>query len=66
MDGRPCPVTDRFGLAGPELLQRLDLPEPWRQSLDASLHLIDELDFQIADLGKGCGAPAPTIATCRG
>jgi transposase len=50
--GEPCPVTDLFGLAGRELLQRLDLDEPWRQTLDASLHLIDELDFQIAELGK--------------
>ena len=50
--GEPCPVTDLFGLAGRELLQRLDLVEPWRQTLDASLHLIDELDFQIAELGK--------------
>jgi transposase len=50
--GKPCPVTDLFGLAGRELLQRLDLPETWRLSVDASLHLIDELDYQIAELGK--------------
>src|SRR5215216_3598055 len=50
--GQPCPVTDLFGLAGRQLLQRLDLPEPWRLSLDASLHLIDELDLQLAELGK--------------
>jgi transposase len=50
--GKPCPVTDLFGLAGRELLQRLDLPEPWRLSVDTSLHLIDELDLQIAELGK--------------
>jgi transposase len=50
--GEPCPVTDLFGLAGRELLQRLDLDEPWRQTVDASLHLIDELDLQIAELGK--------------
>jgi transposase len=50
--GKPCPVTDLFGLAGRELLQRLELPEPWRQSLDASLHMIDELDLQIAELQR--------------
>jgi transposase len=50
--GQPCPVTDLFGLAGRELLGRLDLDEPWRQTVDASLHLIDELDYQIAELGK--------------
>jgi transposase len=30
--GQPCPVTDLFGLAGRQLLQRLDLDEPWRQT----------------------------------
>src|SRR5436305_1787609 len=50
--GKPCPVSDLFGLAGRELLQRLDLPEPWRQSVDVSLHLIDELDLQIAEVAK--------------
>ena len=50
--GKPCPVTDLFGIAGRELLQRLELPEPWRGTVDASLHMIDELDFQIAELGK--------------
>src|SRR3954466_14751958 len=50
--GEPCPVTDLFGLAGRELLQRLELDEPWRQTVDASLHMIDELDFQIAELGR--------------
>ena len=63
--GRPCPVSDLFGLAGRELLGRLDLDEPWRQTVDASLHLIDELDYQIAELGKELRRPAPTIATCR-
>jgi transposase len=56
--GKPCPVTDLFGLAGRDLLQRLDLPEPWRQSVDVSLHMIDELDFQIAELCKELRASA--------
>jgi transposase len=50
--GKPCPVTDLFGIAGRELLGRLDLPEPWRQTVDASLQMIDEIDLQIAELGK--------------
>src|SRR3954452_1671893 len=50
--GQPCPVSDLFGLAGRELLQRLELPPQWRQSLDVSLHLIDELDLQIAEVAK--------------
>jgi hypothetical protein len=45
-DARAVPGHDLFGIAGRELLGRLDLPEPWRQSVDASLHLIDELDLQ--------------------
>jgi transposase len=70
--GKPCPVTDLFGIAGRELLQKLDLPEPWRQSVDASLHMIDELDLQIAELGKSlrqAGADhryAPLLLTVPG
>jgi transposase len=28
--GRACPVTDLFGAEGRRLLERLDVPEPWR------------------------------------
>src|SRR4029077_18634260 len=28
--GPPCPVTDLFGVAGRELLDRLEIPQPWR------------------------------------
>jgi transposase len=62
--GQPCPVSDLFGLAGRELLQKLDLPEPWRQSLDTSLYLIDELDLQIAEVAKelrSSGASHPYV-----
>jgi transposase len=45
--GKPCPVSDLFGLTGRRLLERLGLPEPWASSVDASLHLIDELDQEI-------------------
>src|SRR5215217_7589259 len=27
--GKPCPVTDLFGVAGRELLDRLDVPQHW-------------------------------------
>jgi len=57
--GHPCPVSDLFGLRGRELLQRLDLPDPWRQSVDVSLHMIDELDLQIAEVAKQLRATAP-------
>ena len=48
--GHPCPVSDLFGHAGRELLDRLAIPEPWRRTVDASIALIDELDLQIAQL----------------
>jgi len=62
--GQPCPVSDLFGLAGRELLQKLDLPAPWRQSVDTSLYLIDELDLQIAEVAKelrATGADHPYV-----
>jgi transposase len=45
--GKPCPVSDLFGLRGRQLLARLDLPEPWQGTIEASLRLIDELDREI-------------------
>jgi transposase len=45
--GRPCPVSDLFGLGGRALLARLALPEPWRATVEASLRLIDELGEEI-------------------
>jgi transposase len=46
--GKPCPVSDLFGVSGRMLLQRLALPEPWAGTVAASLRLIDELDQEIA------------------
>ena len=48
--GHPCPVSDLFGHAGRELLDRLAIPDPWRRNVDASLELIDDLELQIARL----------------
>jgi transposase len=45
--GAPCPVSDLFGVSGRALLERLALPEPWASDIEASLHLIDELDREI-------------------
>src|SRR5215211_58022 len=47
--GRPCPVSDLFGVRGRRLLGRLRLPEPWQGTLEASLRLIDQLDREIGD-----------------
>jgi transposase len=45
--GRPCPVSDLFGIGGRELLASLKLPEPWNQTIDASLRVIDHLHDEI-------------------
>src|SRR6266511_1380989 len=47
--GKPCPVTDLFGVRGRQMLARLELPEPWQGTIEASLRLIDELDREIGD-----------------
>ena len=48
--GRPCPVTDLFGVEGRELLARLQVSEPWRGNITASVELIDDLERQIAEI----------------
>ena len=63
--GKPCPVSDLFGVSGRALLERLALPDPWSGTLDASLQLIDELDRQITTCEANCAGSAPTTATCR-
>src|SRR5512133_3610919 len=50
--GHPCPVTDLFGVAGRELLDRLAIPQPWRSTVDASLDLMDELEAQIDTINR--------------
>jgi transposase len=50
--GHPCPVTDLFGVAGRELLDRFEIPPPWRSTLDASLELIGDLEAQIETINK--------------
>jgi transposase len=50
--GKPCPVTDLFGVEGRELLARLEVPEPWRGNVTASLALIDDLERQIEAVNR--------------
>jgi len=50
--GRPCPVTDLFGVEGRQLLARLDVPEPWRGNVTASIELIDDLERQIDQINR--------------
>jgi transposase len=62
--GHPCPVSDLFGVAGRELLDRLAVPQPWRGTVDASLALIDDLDRQIDEVNRSLrtgGADHPYI-----
>src|SRR5438876_1384651 len=47
--GKPCPVTDLFGVRGRQLLAQLGLPEPWQGTIEASLRLIGELEREIGD-----------------
>jgi transposase len=46
--GRPCPVSDLFGVGGRELLGSLELPEPWHTTVEASLRVIDHLGDEIS------------------
>ena len=50
--GRPCPVTDLFGVEGRRLLERLEVPEPWRSNVTASVELIDDLERQITEVNR--------------
>jgi len=45
-------MSDLFGVAGRRLLTELDIPEPWRSHVDASLVLIDDLEARIAAIAK--------------
>jgi len=63
--GKPCPVTDLFGVAGRNLLAELAVFEPWRSTLTASLTVIDDLDHQIDWSTASCARPPPIIPTSR-
>ena len=57
--GKPCPVTDLFGVAGRHMLADLNVPEPWRSTLEGSVAAIDGLEAQIADCNKQLRAMRP-------
>ena len=50
--GHPVPVSDLFSKGGRELLERLDIPEPWATTLTTSLRMVDDLEREI----RGCEA----------
>jgi transposase len=63
--GHACPVTDLFGVAGRELLARLEFPDPWRGDVLAAVALIDELERQIHAIDRELrqlGAEHPYVA----
>jgi transposase len=70
--GHQVPMADLFGLAGRQLLRELDIPEPWRGHVDASVRLIDELELRISEIEselKRSGADhryVPLLMTARG
>ena len=45
-------MSDLFGVAGRRLLKELEMPEPWRSHVDASLVLIDDLEARITQIAK--------------
>ena len=45
--GIACPVSDLFGVRGRQLLERSAMPPAWRESTDACLRLIADLDREI-------------------
>jgi len=50
--GVPCPVSDLFGHAGRQKLERMQLPEPWAGTVQASLRLLDELAVEIDQIER--------------
>jgi transposase len=70
--GQPCPVSDLFGVGGRRLLARMSLPQPWRDTVEASLRLIDEYEREIAACERELRALGtehryvPLLITCPG
>lgn len=62
--GHGCPLSDLFGASGRALLERLALPQPWQDTVAASLQLLDELGAQIDDIDlelRRLGADHPYV-----
>ncbi len=63
--GRPCPVSDLFGVRGRELLAKLEVPEPWSATCWRASALIDALEAQISEINSRLERAAPSTPTFR-
>jgi hypothetical protein len=45
-------MADLFGAGGRRLLAGLNFPEPWLGHVQASLELIDDLDYRIGAIAR--------------
>ena len=66
--GTPCPLTDLFGVRGRELLERLEVPEPWRSHVRTAVALIDDLDREITAIDgelRTAGAEHPYVSLLK-
>ncbi len=43
----PCPGTDICGVRGKAVMKQMDIPDPWKGNMLASLRLIDDLNREI-------------------
>jgi transposase len=50
--GLRAPAADLFGAGGRRFLERCELPQPWRSTVEASLDLIDVLEEQIDEIER--------------
>jgi Transposase len=57
--GTPCPLSDLFGARGRELLERLELPEPWLTHVATAVSLINDLDREITAQEREPRRPLP-------
>jgi transposase len=70
--GLPNAYSDLFGASGRQMLERLQLPEPWASTVAAALALIDRLDQDIHGCERELRALAPDhpylplLITCPG
>jgi hypothetical protein len=54
--GYQVPMAYLFGRGGRQMLRQLDIPEPWRSHVNASIELIDELELRISQIGARAAA----------